>query len=317
MEKKNRQNKYWLILFLIFILLLSAFLFLNLEKKELDDQIRSSLKGSTANLSDGSVYFNYSESSEGPIVILVHGFSTPSYIWGPTFDFLDEKGYRVLSYDLYGRGYSDRPDTDYTLKLYVRQLRELILELDLGDEKINILGLSLGGPIAAAYTNNYPNDIQTITLIDPYTLPATKKEIFPLNIPFIGEYITTVYLVPFMLPNSQKGDFYNPELFPDWVDRYRDQLQYKGFRKAILSTIRNMVNISGIREYELLDQLDIPILLIWGKEDKSILLEDIRLILSILPNVEFHPIEEAAHLPHYERSDIVNPIIETFLEINN
>ena len=317
MEKKNRQNKYWLILFLIFILLLSAFLFLNLEKKELDDQIRSSLKGSTANLSDGSVYFNYSESSEGPIVILVHGFSTPSYIWGPTFDFLDEKGYRVLSYDLYGRGYSDRPDTDYTLKLYVRQLRELILELDLGDEKINILGLSLGGPIAAAYTNNYPNDIQTITLIDPYTLPATKKEIFPLNIPFIGKYITTVYLVPFMLPNSQKGDFYNPELFPDWVDRYRDQLQYKGFRKAILSTIRNMVNISGIREYELLDQLDIPALLIWGKEDKSILFEDMQLILSILPNIEFHPIEEAAHLPHYERPEIVNPIIKTFLEINN
>ena len=317
MEKKNRQNKYWLILFLIFILLLSAFLFLNLEKKELDDQIRSSLKGSTANLSDGSVYFNYSESSEGPIVILVHGFSTPSYIWGPTFDFLDEKGYRVLSYDLYGRGYSDRPDTDYTLKLYVRQLRELILELDLGDEKINILGLSLGGPIAAAYTNNYPNDIQTITLIDPYTLPATKKEIFPLNIPFIGEYITTVYLVPFMLPNSQKGDFYNPELFPDWENRYRDQLQYKGFRKAILSTIRNMVNISGIREYELLDQLDIPALLIWGKEDKSILFEDMQLILSILPNIEFHPIEEAAHLPHYERPEIVNPLIKTFLEINN
>ena len=53
------------------------------------------------------------------------------------------------------------------------------------------------------------------------------------------------------------------------------------------------------------------------EEDKSILFEDMQLILSILPNVEFHAIEEAAHLPHYERSDIVNPIIETFLEINN
>jgi pimeloyl-ACP methyl ester carboxylesterase len=154
-------------------------------------------------------------------------------------------------------------------------------------------------------------------LIDPYTTPASSKEIFPLNLPLIGEYITAVYLAPFKLPKVQLDDFYNPERFPDWEEKYRDQLQYKGFRKAILSTIRDTPNISGIKEYRSLEQLDLPILLIWGKEDKSIPYEDMELIKSALPDLEFHPIEDAAHLPHYEQPGIVNPILLNFLTLNN
>ena len=120
-----------------------------------------------------------------------------------------------------------------------------------------------------------------------------------------------------MLPETQVDDFYKPENFPGWEEKYRDQLQYKGFRSAILSTIRNMVTISGIDEYRSLQYIDLPMLLIWGKNDQSIPLMDMQQIMALLPDVEFHPIADAAHLPHYEQSDIVNPIISDFLAANN
>jgi len=59
-------------------------------------------------------------------VVLVHGFSVASYCWERTVPALVEAGFRVLTFDLYGRGYSDRPDGPYNLDLFVRQIDELL-----------------------------------------------------------------------------------------------------------------------------------------------------------------------------------------------
>jgi pimeloyl-ACP methyl ester carboxylesterase len=182
------------------IVLIIAFLVLDQEKFALDDQVRSSLSGNFIKLADGVVHFEYSDAQNGPIVVLVPGFSTPSYIWDPTYDFLENSGYRVLRFDLYGRGFSDRPDTNYALDLYTRQIHALLSYLEIEHEPINLIGLSLGGPIVASYIIRYPDKIQTLTLIDPLTSQTTRQEIFPMNIPLIGEYITAVYLVGTEIP---------------------------------------------------------------------------------------------------------------------
>ncbi|MBE9523548.1 MAG: alpha/beta fold hydrolase, partial [Chloroflexi bacterium] len=117
MFKNNKIKRIVISLGIVIIILAAAFLVLDLEKIALDDQVRSSLGGNFIALTDGVVHYQFADAQRGPIVVLVHGFSTPSYIWDPTYHFLEEQGYRVLSYDLYGRGYSDRPDTNYTLEL--------------------------------------------------------------------------------------------------------------------------------------------------------------------------------------------------------
>jgi len=313
--KMSKNRKRIAVIFLAVIFLFpGAYQVLNLEKTKLTDEIRSSLPGDTVTMSGGTTYYEFAGDNTGPVVILVHGFSTPSYIWDPNYAYLDSENFRVLRYDLFGRGYSDRPRVDYGLDLFVSQLDGLVTALGLSDEPLNLIGLSLGGSIVAAYANAFPARVDSLTLIDPYTLPASGSQVFPLNVPLVGEYITAVYLVPFMLPNTQPDDFYNPELFPDWVERYRVQLQYKGFHRAILSTIRNMEDISGIDEYAQLNGKGIPVLLVWGKEDKSIPRDQIDRILAVLQDIELHEIDFAAHLPHYERPDIVNPFIENFLK---
>ncbi|KAJ8517735.1 hypothetical protein ONZ45_g5096 [Pleurotus djamor] len=63
---------------------------------------------------------------DGEKIVLIHGLSIPAMIWKDVAPQLAEKGYRVLLYDLYGRGYSEAPATTYTTALYTTQLALLM-----------------------------------------------------------------------------------------------------------------------------------------------------------------------------------------------
>jgi pimeloyl-ACP methyl ester carboxylesterase len=137
-----------------------------------------------------------------------------------------------------------------------------------------------------------------------------------LNLPGIGEVLMGVYLAPFMLPQTQVEDFYNPERFPTWQDQYRVQMQYKGWKRAILSSIRNTVRIEALAEYQAVNRKGLPMLLLWGTQDQTIPAADIELLRSIIPGIEFYAIDSAGHLPHYEQPQTVNPILIDFLSKN-
>ena len=98
----------------------------NPEKKALDELARTEAKGRFARLSDGMTFYRLSGPDSGVPVVLVHGFSVPSYIWDSTAVALSVAGYRVLQYDTFGRGYSDRPNVTYGADLVDRQLGEII-----------------------------------------------------------------------------------------------------------------------------------------------------------------------------------------------
>jgi len=296
---------------LVFVMV-AAYLISDDEKSTLDNEIRSALPGQFVALSNGVVHYELAGPEDAPTVVLVHGFSVPYYVWDPTFDALVEAGFRVLRYDLYGRGYSDRPEVEYTLDLFTGQLEKLLSALGI-DQPVALVGLSFGGPIVARFSNGHPDQVRSLALIDPQVVPVSAGELFLLNVPLVGEYLTAVYLVPSMLPESQVNDFYRPERFPGWEEKYRVQMGYKGFRRAILSTIRHTVEVDAIAEYEALGQHGTPVLLIWGREDQTIAASDIELVRRAIPQVEFQPVEQAGHLPHYEQAGAVNPLLIEFL----
>ena len=106
---------------LIFLLLIPYWAF-NEESKTLDDNIRRGLPGQFIKLSDGYVHYELSGPDDGPVVILIHGFSAHYFVWDDTHPALTKAGFRVLRYDLYGRGFSDRPNVTYDEQLFDRQL---------------------------------------------------------------------------------------------------------------------------------------------------------------------------------------------------
>ena len=68
------------------------------ETLELDESARRSHKGSYIRLSDGVTRYQFSGTGKG-LVILVHGFSSPYFIYDNLYDILVRDGYRVLRYD--------------------------------------------------------------------------------------------------------------------------------------------------------------------------------------------------------------------------
>lgn len=312
--KSNKMKYIKAVIIAVFVFLLFAVPFwaLDEETKVLDDSVRSSADGEFIALSEGVVHYELGGPENGQTVVLVHGFSVPYYVWDPTFKMLTRAGYRVLRFDLYGRGYSERPDVDHTLELFVNQLTELTEKLELS-APFHLVGLSMGGPIVAAYTNRHPMRVRGLVLVDPLTEPLDFWRVFPSRVPLVGEYVMGVYVMPFLLPANKEKDFFEPEKFPDWVSRFKVQMQYKGYRRAILSTLRHIMrDVDPVAEYMAVGKQRRPVLMFRGDEDHTITAAHIKKIQRIMPTVEFREIVDAGHVPHYERPEKVNPFIIDF-----
>jgi len=283
------------------------------ETKKLDDSLRQSIDGNFSLLDNGYTHYELKGNVDAGTVVLVHGFSVANFIWDPTFRALTKAGYRVLRYDLFGRGFSDRPKTDYTLDLFSNQLRDLLDALNI-TEPINLCGLSMGGPIVATFATRYPERIKKLAFFDP-----AGGKVFPrpfalrlLLVPGLGELLIGLFGDKILL-KGLAADFYEPDLVADFIAKYRTQMQYQGFKRALLSTMCGDALGDSSALYRRVGELGIPTLLIWGEQDTTVPYDQAEEVVASLKQVRFHPIPNSGHIPHYEKADEVNPILLDFL----
>ena len=284
------------------------------ETKELNDTTRQSAGGSFVALTDGITHYELGGNESGEAIVLVHGYSVPYFIFDPTFEFLCKSGFRVLRYDLFGRGFSDRPNTRYNVDLFLRQLSDLLDALRF-PRPVNLIGLSMGGPITATFTARRPELVKSLTLIDPAGARSLSQTpmLRLIKLPFMAEAILSFTGGEFFVESNAK-DFFDPKLVEQFKSRYRVQMQYKGFLRAMLSSTRNGMLESFIETYRQVGKMDKPVLLFWGRNDTTVPLEHSDDLRAAMPNVEFHVFENCGHIPHYEKPDEVNPVLLEFLK---
>ena len=140
-----------LIILLLVFLPAAAYILLNPEKNELNQATRQRLGGSYIKLSHGTTHFKLEGPAHGKTVVLVHGATIPLWTWDDLASDLVSAGYRVLSYDMYVRGYSDRSEVVYDEALYRGQLSDLTDTLNV-KKPFNLIGLSMGGGVAGEST---------------------------------------------------------------------------------------------------------------------------------------------------------------------
>lgn len=286
------------------------------ERKPLDDEARAAAPGDFVTLSEGLTHYERAGPVEGTPVVLVHGFSVPAFIWSPTFETLAEAGFSVVRYDLLGRGYSDRPRGPYDLDRFDRQLYDLTAALDLGPT-VHLMGLSMGGAVAVGFTDRHPGRVRTLTLIDPAGLPMKAHPAMGLlRVPLVGEVLMATVGRRVMI-NGLARDFPMPEKLPALARQYLTQMQYRGFMRALLSTIRHGPLASMAPAYRRVGARSLPVLLVWGKEDTTVPFALSERVRSAMPRAEFHAIEGAGHVPHLEQPALVNPWLVRFLKDHN
>jgi pimeloyl-ACP methyl ester carboxylesterase len=282
----------------------------NPERLTLDDAARQQAPGRFVRLSDGLTHYQIDGPDTGRVVLLAHGFSVPYYIWDSTATALARAGYRVVRYDTYGRGYSDRPDVSYDDRLYERQVGELLDSLHITG-KLDFGGVSFGGYVAGVYTGRHPERVRSLILVDPVA-GVSAPTMHPYDLPVVGPYLFQVREVPKMA-EGQTSDFIEPARFPDWADRYRSQMRFRGFGRALLSTRVMRRGLDTDTLYARVAAGKFPVLLIWGVKDQAVPFERNALVRQAIPAAEFHPIEGAGHLPILEKAPETNSIILAFL----
>ncbi len=284
------------------------------EKKVIDNALRENVEGDFVLLPSGYTHYEISNPTAIETVVLVHGFSVPMFIWEPTFRFLTENGYRVLRYDLFGRGYSDRPKAKYNLDFFAAQLHDLLNALNI-TEPINLFGLSMGGPITATFTAQHPERVKKLALFDPAGGDEIPRSLTLklMEIPLLGELMMGLFGKQSLIKGIA-ADFYDEELIAYFTKRYAPQLDYQGFGRAILMTIRNDALRNALPTYRKVGELEIPKLLVWGRDDQTVPYDQAAKVVASLPGVRFETIQNSGHIPHYEDADQVNPIILDFLK---
>lgn len=280
------------------------------ETTQLNDRVRACQPGSFIRLPQGRVHYELAGPPDGPLVVLVHGFSIPYYLWDPTFKALSRAGFRVLRYDLFGRGYSDRPKADYDLPYFSRQLSDLLYGLNI-HQVFHLAGVSMGGPICLQFAVDHPRDVKSVCLIDPAGFPPPGMFLPGLMVPLLGE-LMLAFQSRQKVMDSLKIDLLRPKRFPEYIQQYLPQLRFFGSNAALLSTIRSGVLDRQEDLYRRFAASAIPAQLFWGMEDQTFPFEISREVLAILPGADFHPVAEARHVPQYEQPEIVHPLMIEF-----
>lgn len=232
-----------------------------------------------------------------PTVVLVHGFSADKDNWllyAPHFT----KHFRVIVPDLPGFGEHDRSlDLDYGIPAQTRRLRQFVDAL--GISEFHIAGNSMGGYLALQFAVDYPHRLRTLTPIDNGGVASTSQSPLeqsveagenPLSVETLADMRRTIALafhrrVPIpkavlrvMLNDFRTHDDSNNRIF--WA------LAQKG--------------LAGDLDAHLA-QVDVPTLIIWGREDRIIDVSCVNVMMGLLPNAESVILEQTGHTPMIER----------------
>lgn len=284
----------------LFSLIIISFFFScsnpNYENVLKDDSFRKTINsGNFAELSNGFTYYNIDNRFNENTLVFIHGFSVPSYIWEKTYNSAKEKGFKVIKLDLYGRGFSDNPDLDYTDELFANQVIELLQELQITNA--TFLGLSNGGRVISKLADIKPNMVEKLVYVSASSFNNHKNTADKIvSKDEINEFIKNRYPT---ISSGQLSDFKYPENYPLWDDKYEELLKFKGFARALISTVKNHKNLD-LENKEISDS-NKKVYTIWGDSDSVVIYNDIKEKLNkLIPNRFEYTVPNSGHLPHIE-----------------
>jgi pimeloyl-ACP methyl ester carboxylesterase len=109
-------------------------------------------------------YLEAGHGSDTPVVLL-HGYAESSHMWLPLIQQLDDRRI-VIAPDLPGAGASAMPETGYDKKTMAQDIHAMVHSL--GYRKVKIVGHDIGLMVAYAYAAQYPDEVESITLMDAF-----------------------------------------------------------------------------------------------------------------------------------------------------
>lgn len=254
--------------------------------------------------------------SEVPIM-LVHGFGGSIGHWRHNIPVLAQH-HSVYAIDLLGFGDSDKPDTSYSLDLWVEQVYEFWRSFI--KVPVVLVGNSLGSLTCLAVAAAHPEMVRGVAMI---SLPdtAAHHNAIPQAMRSLVTLIQSILLSPVVL-RPLFHVLSQPWLVKRWAqlayackEAVTDELleillkpsKAQGSARAFCSILRAMLSPQFSPNLQaIFSKLHTPSLLLWGKQDRMIPSKLAYRYLDYSPTLKLVELENAGHCAHDECPDRVN-----------
>lgn len=261
---------------------------------------------------------------DGPLAVLLHGFPEFSYGWKHQIGTLADQGYRVMAPDQRGYNMSSKPEgaENYTLNL----LRDDIVGLIdwSGKEKAVVIGHDWGGAVAWQLAATRPELVEKLIAINiPHPLAMPKVMMRnPL------QWVRSSYMAYFQIPQlpekmmaaedfrfmeramrntSRRNTFSEEDLA-----NYKEAWAQKGALSGMLNWYRALSK--GSFRQTPGKKIEVPVRILWGIGDQFLSPQLAKESLNFCEDAELVFIGQATHWVHHEQPEIVNRLIQEFLD---
>lgn len=236
---------------------------------------------------------SYTLRGKGQPVMLLHGFGETAAVWNSIADTL-ETSCELLIPDLPGSAESDMIG-DMRMEGMAHALKSLTGEL--GWETFTIIGHSMGGYIALAFAELYPNDLRGLGLFhstayaDSEEKTATRRK----GIAFIREHGAKEFLKNtspnLFAPDTRKE---RPELIDQLIadtDNFSADTLVSYYESMIQRPDRSA----------LLSSVSYPVLIVMGKYDQAVPMEDTLKLCKLPKKAYIHTLSQSGHMGMLEQ----------------
>jgi pimeloyl-ACP methyl ester carboxylesterase len=281
----------------------------------------------------GSLRAHHMQGGHGSPVVFVHGLGSSGYMeWRQNLEAVAAR-HRVFAPDLPGYGRSDKPRARYNIPYFARFIRRYME--DRGLRSAALVGASLGGRIALEVALEEPQLVRKLVLVNTLGLGrpqvrAAQVAYGLVSLPRVGEAVMrltrdALRWAPKRMIRKVAGRYagVSSDLKRTMDDAYLDDLREMygaaGFPDAYLSTIRSLINpralLGGHHDVtRRLNELKIPVQLIWGANDPLFPLAHASRAHSLIERSKLEVIDGAGHTPQSERPEEFNRVLHQFLD---
>lgn len=261
----------------------------------------NTLKQTYMKVAGVNIYCEYTLNDKPPI-LLIHGFASSTYTFRRIIPFL-QKEYSIISVDLPGFGRSEKSTSFvYSFQNYAKLMLECIQLF--GYPNIHIVAHSMGGQIALNMALFAPEKMNKLILLcsSGYLKPAKKTLILSSYIPYFEKFVS-YYIRRKDVRYYLRNVFFDQTLINDeLIQEFGKPMDEKDFYKALVRLLRHR---EGDLRPQQLQDIHVPTLLIWGKEDRVVPVEVGHRLVSDLPDAQLITYEKTGHLITEERPELV------------
>lgn len=239
-------------------------------------------------------------------LVLLHGFLQNLDVWSPyVLSYMHD--FRVVTIDLPGHGHTDSFGEVHSMDFMARMVKTVLDET--GINQCVMLGHSMGGYVALAFAEHYPYSLRGLGLINSHALSdseshresrlAVCSQVKENRASYIVNFVPTLF-----------DDSNRAALSQDIKDLQDQCLETR--TEAIIAAQKGMMNRPS--RISVLQQLEIPVLFIYGKNDNRIPLE-IAISQAMIPHhAEILLLDHVGHMSFLENRDYLKPRIKNFVD---